>query len=61
MKYVWKQIFLSLLVIKYLFQTLKGKGPNELKKRKKYTVLQNAGIVNDPVDSSYCYRWGSNG
>ena len=39
----------------------KGKGPNELKKMKKYTVLQNAGVVNDAVDGSYCYHWGLNG
>lgn len=39
----------------------KDQGPNELKKRKKYTVLQNAGVVNDAVDGSYCYRWGLNG
>jgi len=36
----------------------KCQGPNELNKRKKYTVLQNAGVVNDAVDGSYCYRWG---
>jgi hypothetical protein len=39
----------------------KGQGPNELRYRKKYTVLQNAGVVNDAVDGSYCYRWGLNG
>jgi hypothetical protein len=39
----------------------KGQGPNGLKYRKQYTVLQNAGVVNDAVDGSYCYRWGLNG
>jgi len=38
----------------------KVQGPNELNKRKKYTVLQNTGVVNDAVDGSYCYRWGLN-
>jgi len=35
-------------------------GPKELNEKKKYTVLQNAGVVNDAVDGSYCYRWGLN-
>ena len=38
----------------------KGQGPNGSKKRKKYTVLQNAGVVNDAVDGSNCYRWSLN-
>jgi hypothetical protein len=29
----------------------KGQGPIELKKWKIYTVLQNAGVVNDAVDA----------
>jgi hypothetical protein len=53
------EINISLFAVdQVLIPNSKGLGPDERRNRKKDTVWQNTGVVNEAMDGSYCYRWG---